>query len=86
MEIFKFLSWQWRKWHTWQKIFIVAMIFQIVSIALPSSIGMFIWSAGFGVTLFFMLKWFIYDTLKDSFTKYKEDRNKLFGVIKDSDN
>ena len=83
MEIVKFLRWQWDKWETWQKIFFAAVILQIISVAVP---GIVIWTTGLTVTLCFMIKWFIWDVLRDNYIKYKEDRNKLFGVIKDSDN
>ncbi len=86
MEIVKFLRWQWDKWETWQKIFFAAVILQIISVAVPGIVGIVIWTTGLTVTLCFMIKWFIWDVLRDNYIKYKEDRNKLFGVIKDSDN
>lgn len=86
MEILKFLNWQWNRWQTWQKVFIAAMILQLASLVVSGTAGMVIWAIGFSVTLGFLMKWFIWDLVSANYIKYKEERNKLFGVIKDSDN
>ena len=84
-EFFKFLQWRWKTWQTWQSLFVLAMLLQIVALFIPVMICQAIWILGFSVPAFFLIKWFIWETAKESWHKYKEDRNQLLTTIKDSD-
>lgn len=84
-EFFNFLSWQWHKFQAWQRWFILGMILQAVSWFSPEPWSTVLLFTGVGIVFGHMLKWWVWDTSVESWRKYKEERNTLFGVIKDSD-
>jgi protein-S-isoprenylcysteine O-methyltransferase Ste14 len=84
-EIFGFIAWQWRKWDLWQKIFIVSMTVFVGAVFLPNPYDVYVVGALMFVTLGWTFKWAVWDNLKVSWQKYKQERNKLFKTIKDSD-
>lgn len=84
-EIYKFVLWRWQNWETWQKLFVFAMLLQVVGMFIPGTAGNAVWGIGFAVILYFIAKWFIWDTVKSSWQKYKSHRNELLTTIKDSD-
>lgn len=84
-EILKFLAWQWRKWEFWQKCFIVSAPLMGASIAAPEAWRIYLAAIPMLVAFGFTFKWFVWDGVRSSWRKYCEERNKLFGVIKDSD-
>ena len=84
-EIFGFIAWQWSKWEFWQKMFIVSMCMFGVAVFLPNPYDVYVVGALMFVTLGWTFKWAVWDNLKVSWQKYKQERNKLFKTIKDSD-
>ena len=84
-EILGFITWQWRKWELWQKIFIVSMFVFVVAVMLPEPYDIYVVSTLMFAMLGWTFKWAVWDNLKVSWQKYREERNKLFKTIKDSD-
>jgi hypothetical protein len=82
MELFRWLRWQWRQWEFWQKCFIFAMF--CMGISAGSSRPYDLYFASVGVTIFFgwTFKWWVLDPIKESYTKYKRQRDELFNTIK----
>ncbi len=88
-EIWNYIHWSWVGFQTWQKMFVFAMLLQITGwiIALTySDVGLWISHIGLVIVLGYIFKWFIFDNVKDSWNKYKQERNKLLTTIKESDN
>ena len=84
-EVFGFIAWQWRRWELWQRLFIVNMIVFAGSVMLPEPYDVYAVSALMFVLLGWTFKWAVWDNLKASWAKYREERNRLFKTIKDSD-
>lgn len=84
-EIWGYLTWTWRNWETWQRLFILAMILQTIGWFIPGTTGMIVSAAGFGIVMFFLIKWFVWEQISASWTKYKQHRNELLTTIKTSD-
>lgn len=82
MEILRWIRWQWRQWEFWQKTFVIGMFFMGMSVGAPSPLGLYF--AGVGIIIFFSwsFKWFVIDPIKESYTKYKRQRDELFQTIK----
>ena len=84
-EIVGYLTWTWRNWELWQKLFIVAMIVQVIGWFIPGTAGMIVSGMGFSVIVYFILKWFVWDRIAENWSKYKSHRNELLTTIKESD-
>ena len=82
MEILRWLRWQWRQWEFWQKCFIFGMFCMGVSVGAPKPYDTYF--AGVGIAIFFgwTFKWWLFDVVKESYTKYKRQRDELFNTIK----
>jgi len=84
-EILGFIAWQWRKWELWQRLFIVSMIVFAGAILLPDPYDVYVVLVLMGVMLAWTFKWAVWDNLRANWQKYREERNRLFKIIKDSD-
>ena len=84
-EILGFIQWQWRRWELWQKIFIVSMSVFVVAVMLPNPYDVYVVLALMFAMLGWTFKWAVWDNLQASWLKYKQERNRLFNTIKDSD-
>ena len=84
-EILGFIAWQWSKWELWQRIFIVSMTVFVGAILLPEPYDVYVVLALMGVMLAWTFKWAVWDNLRANWQKYREERNRLFKIIKDSD-
>lgn len=82
MEIFRWIRWQWRQWEMWQKAFVMAMVFLGMALTGPSPLDLYFAAVGIIIVFGFTFKWFVYDVVKDSYTKYKRQRDELFNTIK----
>ena len=70
----------------WQWILLVSLVLNVGSLfALGTSISSDMNLAGMVLLLIVFFKWFIVDTVKASWTRYKEQRNTLLTTIKESD-
>jgi hypothetical protein len=84
-EILGFIAWQWRKWELWQRLFIVSMIVFVGAILLPDPYDVYVVLVLMSVMLGWTFKWAVWDNLRANWQKYREERNRLFKIIKDSD-
>ncbi len=84
-EIINFLSWQWRRFEVWQKMFIFSMFLQGVAFPLDKPWSLYISGLGLFIILAWMSKWLIWDGVKNSWESYKKSRNELLTTIKNSD-
>ena len=84
-EFIGWTVWTWRNWELWQKLFIAGMLLQIIGWFVPGTAGLFVSGLGLGIIFGHILKWFVWDSAKASWEKYKQHRNELLTTIKDSD-
>jgi hypothetical protein len=81
-----FIRWWFSKLELWQWILLVSLVLNVGSLfALGTSISSDMNLAGMVLLLIVFFKWFIVDTVKASWTRYKEQRNTLLTTIKESD-
>ena len=84
-EIFGWLKWSIQGLQVWQRWFIFAIVLNFGSLAFPDPYHWYVNGAGMCIVLGYMLKWFVWDSIKASWLKYKQHRNELFNTIKSSD-
>lgn len=84
MELFRWLRWTWSTCESWQKMFIFAMFLQGAGFGMGGNYGIYVTGLGMTIVFCYLMKWFVYDSLKASWAKYKEHRNALLTTIKDS--
>lgn len=87
MEFFRFLKWHFDQWSFSQRVWILGAasfgwgVPEYVKTGEPGLaiyIGWALWATVFA-------KWFIWDSFKASWAKYREHRNSLLSTIRDSD-
>lgn len=84
-NVIQFLRWQWNKWESWQKVFIIATVVGIVGMTMPDPYGTVLISAQLITVLGYFFKWAIWDSIKKSYAQYQKERSELFEKIKSSD-
>jgi len=84
-EFIGWLGWTWRNWEPWQKMFMFAMFLQGVGWGIGGDYGIYVTGVGMIVIMGYIFKWFVYDSMKASWNKYKEHRNELLTTIKHSE-
>lgn len=77
-----FLQWQWRRFDLVEKVLFFALALIVVSIAFPDPYKEYIWVSGVAINLAVALKWFVWDRISESYTKYKKQRDGLFNEIR----
>ncbi len=85
MEIIRFIKWGIAKLELWQWAFILSGLLSIFSLLAPQPWNNYMNGFSLGIVFTFFFKWAIIDSIRSSWHKYREERNKLFGVIKDSE-
>ena len=85
-EQFRFVRWLFSGLELWQWVLLSSLLFNVGSLfALGSAISSGMNLVGMILLLIVFFKWFVLDSLKNSWTRYKEQRNTLLTTIKDSD-
>ncbi len=84
-EFLGWLAWTWRNWEPWQKMFMFAMFLQGAGWGLGGDYGLYVTGLGMIIVMGYILKWFVWDSAKASWAKYKEHRNELLTTIKHSE-
>ena len=84
-EVLGFIQWQWRKWELWQKLYIAGLIMFVSAVLLPSPWSTYVGLVLMACALVWTFKWAIWDNLRASWFKYKQERNRLFKTIRNSD-
>ncbi len=82
MEIFRWLRWQWRQFEIWQKCYIFGAFFVGAGIVAPAPYHKYLLTIPLVMLLAWTLKWWIWDQAKESWNKYKKQRDTLFDTIR----
>jgi hypothetical protein len=81
-----FIRWWFSKLELWQWVLLASLFFNVGSLfAIGTKISSNMNLIGMILLLIVFFKWFVLDSVKDSWTRYKEQRNNLLTTIKDSD-
>ena len=81
-----FIRWWFSKLEIWQWILLASLVFNVGSLfAIGTEISSGMNLVGMILLLIVFFKWFVLESLKTSWTSYKEQRNTLLTTIKDSD-
>jgi hypothetical protein len=81
-----FVRWWFSKLELWQWILLASLVFNVGSLfTLGTEMSSDMNLIGMILLLIVFFKWFIVDTFKASWARYKEQRNSLLTTIKDSD-
>ncbi len=84
-EVFKFIRWAFSGLEIWQWVLILSLVFNVGSVfAIGTSIASNMNAIGMSLLVIVFFKWFVWDMVKASWTRYKEHRNELLTTIKDS--
>ena len=85
-EQFGFERWLFSGLEVWQWVLLTSLLLNVGSLfALGTEISSGMNMAGMTLLLVVTFKWFVWDGLKASWTRYKEHRNTLLTTIKNSD-
>jgi hypothetical protein len=84
-EVPGFIAWLWRSMEGWQKMFLFSMFLQGVGWTWGGEWGPWIGVTGAVIILCYLFKWAVWDSVSKSWARYREERNKLFTTIRDSD-
>jgi hypothetical protein len=86
-KVFGFLKWHWDQWTFSHRVYMLGAF--CVGCGLPDAIKgggpNIMMMIGFGFWFLIFLKWFVWEPVQDSWTKYCEQRKSLFTTIKTSD-
>ena len=83
-EVLQFIRWQWRKWETWQKCYIICAFFAGAGVFAPKPYDAYLFSIPMIIIFSWTAKWWIWDQVKESWNKYQTEKQGLFTTIKDS--
>jgi hypothetical protein len=86
MEILRFIRWGFSGLDIWKCLLLLSLVFNLSSLfylgtELSSNMNLI----GNCLLIAVFLKWFVWDMIKHSWSRYKEDRNSLLTTIKKSD-
>jgi hypothetical protein len=84
-NILCFIRWQWNKWETWQKFYILGAFLFGMAAVLPQPYSHFVGSIPVIMLFLTVGKWWIWDPLQSAYSEFKNERQNLFEVIKNSD-
>ena len=87
MKILKFIRWQWAKFDSWQRWYMLAAgLFGSGLVAPTNTLArrLLIGSAGV-IFAALLIKWLWIDTMIASYKRFQEEEQKLFETIKNSD-
>lgn len=85
MKIWSFIKWKWNKWETWQKWWIVMFFLFGCGLGANSLFAKICLGLSLSIFVYFITKWWIVDPILNSWREFKQERDGLFSVIKDSD-
>jgi hypothetical protein len=83
-KIYHFLCWQWQQFETWQRFWLLAMFLFGCTFTAPDHWRpYFVWPACV-IVIGYILKWILYDGIRNAWNKYNEEQEKIVQIIKDS--
>jgi hypothetical protein len=83
-EVLNFIVWQWNKWQTWQKCYIIGAFMLGAGVMAPSPYDKILFAVPMIMLFVWTGKWWVWDQLMESWNKYKTEKRELFTNIKDS--
>jgi hypothetical protein len=83
-EVLDFIVWQWNKWQTWQKSYIIGAFMLGAGVVAPSPYDLYLFAVPMIMLFVWTGKWWVWDQLIESWNKYKTEKRELFTNIKDS--
>jgi hypothetical protein len=83
-EIINFIIWQWNKWQTWQKGYILGASLLGAGVVAPEPYSLYLFAVPVIMLIVWTGKWWVWDQLMESWNKYKTEKRELFTNIKDS--
>lgn len=85
-EILGFIKWMCGGMDIWKMLIILSALANVVALFfIGTDTGRYLNYTGMGLLVFVFSKWFIWDMISYSWTKYKQHRNELLTTIKTSD-
>lgn len=84
-EVVGFVSWLWLRLERWQKMFILAVLVQVIALFLTPPWAFWLSWSGAVIVLAYLFKWAVWDGVSSAWRKYQQERNQLFTTIRDSD-
>lgn len=81
-EIFLFVKWQWHKWQTWQKGYIVCAFFAGAGVFAPKPYDVYLFAVPMLMLFLWTAKWWMIDPMMESWKAYKNEKQNLFNTIK----
>ena len=86
-EVLGFLKWHWDDWSISHRFYMLAAF--LVGCGLEDSIAgngpNILMQTGLAILFAIFLKWFVWEPIRDSWSRYCNHRNSLLTAIKDSD-
>lgn len=74
-DVFNFIAWQWNRWSSWQRVYIISMFLIAVGCAIPGLLGALILAVGLIPLLSWMFKFLVWDSITSSYSEYKKEKN-----------
>ena len=82
-DVWLFLKWQYSKLEFWQKVYLVNFFLMGFTAFRTDEVSRVIFYITLIVPLAFMVKWFVIDSIRASWRKFKSDKANLFNTIKE---
>lgn len=84
MKILYFLQWQWRRFETWQKFWMLSMfLFGAGLVASEERKAWFLYPAC-AIVLCFVLKWVFYDAVRHAWAEFNKEQQQVIDIMKDT--
>jgi len=84
-EIIYFLQWQWRRFETWQRIWLfAAMCLGAAITSRPGTAQNVLYGIAAGVYIFFICKWVFWDGIHSAWDSYQKEKQQVVDIMKDS--
>ena len=84
MKIWYFLCWQWNQFETWQRCYMFAMFLIGCAFAAPAHMKSWFAIPGTVIILGFVLKWAVYDGVREAWNKYNKEQEEIVQIMRDS--
>lgn len=82
-DFWLFVKWQYAKLEFWQKVFFVNFFIMGFTAFRTDDTSQAVFVCTMLLPFLFMVKWFVIDSIVDSWKRFKEDKANLFNTIKE---
>jgi hypothetical protein len=80
-EVFYFLQWQWRRFETWQRIYLFAMFLIGAGLTASNPIKSYLMGSGIVILAGFFLKWIFWDSTKNAWKAYQKEKQQVVDIM-----